>query len=237
MRGLPTVAQVLLVAHPSRQRELEPYLHVRDEDVAYDLCSVALDEVPTELAVWDVVVVDGASFLDDSARLRVLRDLGRRPRLTSVLYVCSRLPLETELAYAGFWCDDLIYPGWAHPERVRRRVQVVALAPWRRAAAARRRAEQLGDERLRVLSGPRRAPIEMRDDSLEPPLRGRVTPEFLEEAVEVMRRGKVAQQACERLRGDVTRAREAVEAVSADLRRLIGEIASDDHETSPATER
>ena len=152
----PSVARVLLVAHPSRQRELEPSLRVEREEVGYAVRFAAPDDVPSEPTA-DVIVVDGESFLDDRSRLCFLRRVGQRPRRATVLYVCSRLPLESELDYAGVWADDFIYPGWAQPERVRRRVQVVALAPWRRSVALRELAERLGDRKLRVLAGGERS--------------------------------------------------------------------------------
>jgi len=98
-------------------------------------------------AGWDVIVVDGESFPDERERLALLRRLDTpRPRVSSVVFVCSRLPLERELEQAAVFCDDWILPGWAYPERVRRRVQVIAraLAPADRdpppGRAARRRA-------------------------------------------------------------------------------------------------
>ncbi|HJL14538.1 MAG TPA: hypothetical protein RMH99_02710 [Sandaracinaceae bacterium LLY-WYZ-13_1] len=238
--GLPTVARILLVAHASRQRELSACLHVRDEDVAYTLRHASLDDVPLAVDAWDVIVVDGASFLDDGARLRLLRQLGRRPRRATILYVCSRLPLETELAYAGFWCDDLVYPGWAQPERIRRRVQVVALAPWRRAAAARRLAEQRGDRRLRALTVPSSEREEPVSGSLEPPLRGGVTRRDLERVFDAACRGGSEAAHCvrERLAGELERALEAVEAISAELHRLAVELPTHDgHATGRGGER
>jgi len=160
--SVPQVARVLLVAHPSRQAELGGWLRVPAEGVAgegvgYELHLATPEAVPFERSwdhSWDVVVLDGESVSDDQTRRGLLRRLGQRPREASILFVCSRLPGERELEDAAMWADDFIYSGWAQAERVRSRVQVVALAPWRRAAALRRRAEAAGDARLRVLPAP-----------------------------------------------------------------------------------
>lgn len=162
------VSQVLLVAHPSRQLELAGWLRAdrRADEASYGLHPVSPDDVPVVLLAWDVVVIDGESFMTSTARERLLRRIAEEPQGASILYVCGRLPLEDELAQARAWADDFIYPGWAQPERVRRRVEVVALAPWRRAAALRREAEERGDARLAVLpsssstaAAPHRAPL------------------------------------------------------------------------------
>ncbi len=152
MSAAETVAEVLLVAQPSRQRELAPCLRVEAEDVRYAVRVAAPAEVGADPGA-DVVLIDGESFIEDRSRLGFLRRVGARPRRATILYVCSRVPLESELDYAGAWADDFVYPGWAHAERVRRRVQVVALAPWRRASALRERAERLGERRLRLVLG------------------------------------------------------------------------------------
>lgn len=206
----PSVAQVLLVAHPSRQRALEPALRVEREEVDYALHLAAPDDVPPEPPA-DVIVIDGESFLDDRSRLCLLRRVGQRPRRATVLYVCSRLPLESELDYAGVWADDFIYPGWAHAERVRRRVQVVALAPWRRSAALRDLAERLGDRRLRVLEGgaPGAPPARLDGAApfvlLEDAHRSGATPDMIVQAFHEGRRSgalavrETAERVCEEL--------------------------------------
>jgi hypothetical protein len=106
-----------------------------------------------ELGVsWDVIVVDGESIESDAQRADVLRRIREYPHcFATTLYVCNRLPsrLEAEQALAG--ADDVVCQGWELGDRVRRRVQSVALAPWRRAAALRLEAERLGDQRLRVV--------------------------------------------------------------------------------------
>ena len=125
---------MLLVAHPSRRRQLTPWLTVEGEPVGYSLEHYSLEDEVSDVAAgaseWDVIVVDGESFPDERGRLALLRRLDERPRVSAVVYVCSRLPLDREIEHASRYCDDWILPGWAHPERVRRRIQVIALAPW-----------------------------------------------------------------------------------------------------------
>lgn len=152
MGSRPSVARVLLVAHPSRHAQLASWLDVEDEPepVTYVLDCMAPGEPRPQRWWWDVVVVDGESFPDERARLELLREF-ERPRTVSVIYVLSRLLLERELEHAALFCDDWTLPD---PDRVCRRVQVVALAPWRRERALRLRAQQLGDGRLRVLPRP-----------------------------------------------------------------------------------
>lgn len=205
-----SVAQVLLVAHPSRRGQLGPWLEVEGEPVGYTLeCRAPADVYAAakwDGATWDVIVVDGESFPDERERLALLRRLDERPRVTSIVFVCSRLPLERELEHASIFCDDWILPGWAHPERVRRRLQVIALAPWRRQMALRRRAEQLGDERLRVLrscdaggvgrdSGVRRAGHARGFVLLEQAYRSGATPRMVADAFHEGRRAAVASVA------------------------------------------
>lgn len=146
------VARVLLVAHPSRRRQLTPWLIVEGEPVGYSL-EHEVPDVAATASEWDVIVVDGESFPDERGRLALLRRLDERPRVSAVVYVCSRLPLDREIEHASRYCDDWILPGWAHPERVRRRIQVIALAPWRRQLAVRLRAERMGEARLQVVGG------------------------------------------------------------------------------------
>ncbi len=220
------VAQVLLVAHRCRRRELARCLYVEGEEVCYALDWAAPEEAPRAVG-WDVIVVDGESFPDDRARLRLLRRVGERPRAAAVLYVCSRLPTETEIAHAGLLADDFVYPGWAHLERVRRRVQLVALTPWRRAMALRRRAEQLGDRRLAVLPARTEASpaLEVRDlrrrwsDRVRPTVLlehahpGGTTPRTIVEAFQEGRRTGVAavrdaaERLCDRLLVELAQAR------------------------------
>lgn len=125
----PVVARVLLVAHPARQPALAECLHVVGEAVTYALHLAEPASAPLDQP-WDVIVIDGESVASEPERIRVLR-LARTPSRASVLYVCSRLPHARELEHAAL-ADDYVYSGWAQADRVRRRVQVVALAPWRR---------------------------------------------------------------------------------------------------------
>lgn len=150
MSSRPTVAQVLFIAAPSRQRELAPHLRADGLSVDYALDLVTPRELPETLR-WDVVVIDGESLVDARERARVLR-IAAAGGFVTTLYVCSRLPFEDEMEQALGCADDFVYPGWAFPERVARRVQAIALAPWRRSMALRMRAERDGDPKLRVLS-------------------------------------------------------------------------------------
>ena len=134
--SLPVVARVLLVAHSTRQMALAACLRVVGEAVTYELQVAEPARAPLDRS-WDVIVVDGESVADEPERLRVLR-LARRQPKASVLYVCSRLPHARELEHAAL-ADDSVYSGWAEADRVRRRVQVVALAPWRRVVETRAR--------------------------------------------------------------------------------------------------
>ncbi|MCA9607914.1 MAG: hypothetical protein KC619_20030 [Myxococcales bacterium] len=134
MPGRPVVARVLLVAHPARQETLAACLRVVGEAVTYELQLAEPAHAPLDRP-WDVIVIDGESVAAEPERLRVLRLARRQPRAT-VLYVCSRLPHARELEHAAL-ADDYVYSGWAESDRVRRRVQVVALAPWRRGVEAR----------------------------------------------------------------------------------------------------
>jgi len=126
---------------------------VEGEGAQYKLHLATAEAVPFDDA-WDVVVLDGESLFDDEQRLELMRRLHEQLRGgASILFVCSRLPREQELTDAKAWADDFIYSGWAEAERVQKRVQLVALAPWRRSVALRRHAEEAGDTRLRVLPG------------------------------------------------------------------------------------
>lgn len=143
-----TVASVLLVAVPDRARQLAPWLRAIGEPVHYALAVVEPDRLTPEPAC-DVIVIDGESVADDLVREELLRR-ACDPFLTS-LYVCKRMPSEEEVQLALTWPSDFIEQGWEFKDRLRRRVQSLALAPWRRATAARLLAERLGDRRLRVL--------------------------------------------------------------------------------------
>ena len=135
----PVVARVLLVAHAARQPALAAHLYVSGEAAAYALHFA--EPASARLAEpWDVIVVDGESVADEPERLRVLRLARRQPR-ASVLYVCSRLPHAHELEHAAL-ADDYVLSGWAQADRVRRRVQLVALAPWRRTGRPGARIEE-----------------------------------------------------------------------------------------------
>ena len=73
------VARVLLVAHPSRRRQLTPWLTVEGEPVGYSLEHYSLEDEVSDVAAgaseWDVIVVDGESFPDERGRLALLRRL------------------------------------------------------------------------------------------------------------------------------------------------------------------
>ncbi|MCC6876640.1 MAG: hypothetical protein IT378_20220 [Sandaracinaceae bacterium] len=86
--------------------------------------------------------------------MALLHDAGvHRERLATLLYVCRRAPSRVELEHASLWCDDLIGDEGPFGPRLRRRVQALALAPWRRALVARVEAERRGQARLRLVRG------------------------------------------------------------------------------------
>ena len=139
-----SVASVLLVASEARAPVLDPMLRDRVEDgspaTGYRLEVLAPDAVPDSGPSWEVVVIDGASVPDGVSRRRLLARVSHPPHLfATVLFVCSPVPSEQELEHALAWADDLIYDGWEQGERVRRRVQIVVLAPGRRLYGARER--------------------------------------------------------------------------------------------------
>ncbi len=151
----PSVARVLLIAHPARERELAPWLGARGAPVGYALEKVTPEDAVRALeGVWDVIVVDGESLCDDDDREALLRAVRVRPEhFATLLYVCTRLPSEDEIEAAFLWADDQLSAGWRFGQRLQRRVTSLALAPWRSTLALRQWAERLGDRRLRLVGG------------------------------------------------------------------------------------
>lgn len=151
MSGFPSVARVLLVAVEARALELAPSLRVVGAPVRYDLdrAEPALAR-PCAEPTWSVVVIDGASIAADDEREQLLQRMSGQP-FGALLYIVNRLPGDAEVQQAFAWADDAIEQGWGFEDRLRRRVQSVALAPWRRSMAARAEAERLGDRRVRVV--------------------------------------------------------------------------------------
>lgn len=147
--SVPTVASVLLVAVTARQRALAPALRAWGEPVRYAVEFADPSDIPTS-GYWNVIVIDGESIPTDDAREKLLRAMSEHTFAT-VLYVANRLPSDVETAQAFGWASDIICQGWQFAERLRRRVQSVALAPWRASTALRMEAERLGDRRLRVV--------------------------------------------------------------------------------------
>lgn len=148
--SFPSVASVLLVAVEARHRELAPWLRVVGEPVRYRLELIEPESVPSR-GPWNVIVVDGDSIPSDDTRDETLRMMSQES-LAAVLYIANRLPSKIELAQAFAWASDTIEYGWDFGDRLRRRVQSIALAPWRASTALRMEAERLGDRRLRVVS-------------------------------------------------------------------------------------
>ncbi len=239
----PVVARVLLVAHPARQEELASWLRVEETDEARYELRVCTPETLAAEPACDVIVIDGESLPREPSRfaLTLVHQAGHRPRDASVVYVCSRLPSEQELDLARTWADDYVYAGWAQADRVRRRVQLVALAPWRRSRALRRYAETLGNARLRVLPSTPEPATETASDAagqarraavndlsgrldrlcqslLEEVESGRRCPEAIE-SIETAYRGARSPVVAARFDG----ASAAVEAVWGTLRQLLRE--------------
>lgn len=146
---VPTVASVLLVAARPRQDELASALHVSGEPVRYDLELAEPGALPSG-GYWNVIVVDGESIPNDGVRVDLLREAAQH-RFTTVLYVASRFPSDTETAQAFAWASDVILQGWRFADRLGCRVASVAFAPWRAATALRLEAVRLGDRRLRIV--------------------------------------------------------------------------------------
>src|SRR5690606_4078997 len=63
-----------------------------------------------------------------------------------------RIPTDGEVQQAFAWANGTIEQGHDFGDRLRRHVQNIALAPWRRSMALRAEAERLGDRRLHVVS-------------------------------------------------------------------------------------
>lgn len=148
-------AQVLLVAHASRWAELVSLLAALEQE-GVRFHQVLPEEVPVVTHAWEVVVIDGESLVDARQRRALLRALAREPRSATVLFVCGRRPSQGEIEDATALADDHIRAGW-EAKQLCRRVRALALAPLRRARAARQAVEQLGAARLRVLPGGRDA--------------------------------------------------------------------------------
>jgi hypothetical protein len=151
------VASVLLVVHELRERLLLPWLRVVGEPVGYSLETArpheALELAQATTSWWDVILVDGESIDSDARREELLRVLRfHRDRLATLLYVCTRQPSDAEAQNALIWTDDQIGQGWEFGRRLQRRVQCVALAPWRRSVALRAEAELRGAGRLRLVA-------------------------------------------------------------------------------------
>lgn len=156
MADTPKVAAVLLVAVASRRRLLASSLRVVGEPVAYELDPIEPqhleDALTRERRRADVILIDGESVAEDRERERLLRTAYMHAdRLSTVLYLSTRLPSHEEAEFSLVWADDIIFPGWQFGDRLRRRIQAIALAPWRRSVALRLEAERRGDRCLRVI--------------------------------------------------------------------------------------
>lgn len=164
-------ASVLLVASEARSSGLASLLRDRvagqSPATGYRLEVLAPDAVPDSGSSWEVVVIDGESVADEASRRRVFARVSRPPHLfATILFVCSPAPSEQELEHALAWADDLIYDGWEQGERVRRRVQVVVLAPGRRLHALRERSGLPGGLHDRATAFSSRI-LELVDDTFE----------------------------------------------------------------------
>ncbi|HJL15505.1 MAG TPA: hypothetical protein RMH99_07620 [Sandaracinaceae bacterium LLY-WYZ-13_1] len=150
----PAVGSVLLVASEMRRDELEPALRVVGAPVTYEVEVLdparAAGTLRSSEGTWDVVIVDGVSTASDEEREALLR-AARLNHYAAILYVASRLPTEEETQQAFAWADDTVAAGWCFEERLRRRVQSIALAPWRRVETVRAARAQLGGRRLRLV--------------------------------------------------------------------------------------
>lgn len=150
MSGFPSVARVLLVAVSAREPELVPWLRVVGEPVRYDLeCRDPAAANPSPDPALSVMVLDGSSIREDE-REAVLRRMSAQ-QFSTLLYLPSRLPSEAEVQQAFAWANGTIEQGHDFGDRLRRHVQNIALAPWRRSMALRAEAERLGDRRLHVV--------------------------------------------------------------------------------------
>lgn len=164
MSGFPSVARVLLVALEARAAELAPSLRVIGEPARYELECVAPSRAhPSPDPTWSVLVLDGPSIAEDD-REPLLRRMSGQP-FSTLLYIPNRLPSESEVQQAFAWTNGTIEQGWNFGDRLRRHVQNIALAPWRRAMALRAEAERLGDRRLRVV---RFADVDASEERSEP---------------------------------------------------------------------
>lgn len=150
MSNRTNVASVLLVATAERQRVVAPWLKVVGEPVGYTLERVPPADVQSFGGPHDLILIDGESVPDDADRESLLRR-SKQYRFASLLYLCNPLPSDREIEQALAWADDVIQQDWQVGDRVRRRVQTIALAPWRRTVALRMEATRKGDRRLRVV--------------------------------------------------------------------------------------
>lgn len=154
------VAGVLLVASDERRSMLEPAFQVIGAPVRYGLDVLSPERTgwpPADSGRerWDVVVVDGPSLRGGAELDGVLAWMSLPPHdFSTVVYVCSGSTSEHEVLAQRHRVDDVVRDDAELVERLRRRVQLVALAPWRRSCALRAHAERLGDRRLRVLGPP-----------------------------------------------------------------------------------
>lgn len=151
-----SVACVLLVATDARARALAPWFTVDGEPVRYTLDTMSPAEasmsVASSIRAWDLIVLDGESVGDDALRDQLFAELrAHRGGLVTLLFVCTPRPSSAELRQALGWADDHLTQGWEFGLHLRRRVQSVALAPWRRSLALRVEAELRGDRRLRLV--------------------------------------------------------------------------------------
>lgn len=234
---MASVAEVVLVAHPSRWEALARVLGpLAGEGVALRWASVdAIEGVRggegvAAMQVSDLCVLDGESLSSEAERRRVLGSLARAPGVATVLYVSSRLPSDAELDDARVWADDLVYPGWAYAERVRCRVRALALAPSRRASAARRLAAARGDGRgvpLRVLPGGKAEGREPAAsfEALRPPASQALVQDAFRQGrrVEAAHIRSEAERILARVLGEVTAAEASVSAETlADLEETFG---------------
>lgn len=149
MRSVPTVASVLLLATETRRRHVQPWLGVVGEPVGYALEALDPSELPELGRSWDVIVVDGLSCASGAQRARVLRRASQPPhRFASTIYLAGSSE-DGERALS--WAHDVVAVGAQQGERLRRRVQGIALAPWRRSLTLRLEAERRGPQRLRLV--------------------------------------------------------------------------------------
>lgn len=153
MSDFPSVASVLLIAIPARSRELAPWLRVVGQPVRYTLEVLEPSAArPRPDPAWSVIVIDGDSVATDAEREEILRRMAGQLFATT-LYIAQHAAHDPDVErdQAFTWANDLIWQGWELGDRLRRRVQEIAIAPWLRSMALRAEAERLGDRRVRVV--------------------------------------------------------------------------------------